>query len=70
MAVQHIFISIKESAPIRNLSLFSIVAVANHQLAHIIESYGTLDIGKHIFVSEQFESNLVDMLMTIHKITP
>ena len=30
MAVKHIFISINESAPIRNLTLFSIVAVDNH----------------------------------------
>ena len=36
MAVQHTFISIYESAPIRNLTLFSIVAVDNHQLAQII----------------------------------
>ena len=37
------FISINESALIRNLTLFSIIAVDNHQLAQII--------GKHIFVS-------------------
>ena len=33
----HIF-SINESAPIRNLTLYSIVVVDNHQLAQIIES--------------------------------
>ena len=38
MAVQHIFISINESALVRNLTLFSIVAVDNHQLAQIIAS--------------------------------
>ena len=51
MAVQHTFISINERAPIRNLTLFSIAAVDNHQLAQIIESYGTPVVGKHIFVS-------------------
>ena len=35
MAVQHIFIS--KSAPIRNRTLFSIVAVDNHQRAQIIK---------------------------------
>jgi hypothetical protein len=38
MAVQHIFISINESALIRNLTLFSIISVDNYQLAQIIES--------------------------------
>ena len=38
MEVQNTFISINESAPIRNLTLFGIVAVDNHQLAQIIES--------------------------------
>ena len=38
MAVQHILISINESALIYNLTLFSIIAVDNHQLAQIIES--------------------------------
>jgi hypothetical protein len=38
MTAQHIFISINESALIRNLNLFSIVAVDNYQLAQIIES--------------------------------
>jgi len=37
-AVQHTFISINESAHIRNRTLFSIVAVDNHQLAQIVES--------------------------------
>ena len=53
MAVQHTFISTNESGPIRNLTLFSIVAVDNHQPAQIIESYGTPVIGKHIFVSRE-----------------
>jgi hypothetical protein len=53
MAVKHIFISINESALIRNLTLFSIVAVDNHQVAQIIESYGTPVVGKHIFVSDE-----------------
>ena len=35
MAVQHIFISIKESTLIINSTLFSIVAVDNHQLAQL-----------------------------------
>ena len=43
------FISI-ENAPIRNLTLFSIVAVDNHQLVQIIKSLGTPVVGKHIFV--------------------
>ena len=51
MAVQHTFISINKSAPIRNLTLFSIVAVDNHQRAQIIESLGTPVVGKYIFVS-------------------
>jgi hypothetical protein len=51
MAVQHTFISINKSAPIRNLTLFSIVAVENQQLAQIIESLGMPVVGKHIFVS-------------------
>ena len=38
MAVQNIFISIDKSALLRNLTLFGIVAIDNHQLAHIIES--------------------------------
>jgi hypothetical protein len=38
MAVQHIFISINESTLIRNLILFSIIAIDNFQLAQIIES--------------------------------
>ena len=50
VAVQHTFISIKESALIRNRVLFSIVAVDNYQLAPIIESYGKPVVGKHIFV--------------------
>ena len=45
MAVQHIFISINESALVRNLTLFSIVAVDNYQLARIIKSYGTSVVG-------------------------
>ena len=53
MAVQHIFISINEIAPVRNLTLFIIVAVDNHQLAQIIESWGTPVVGKHIFVWEE-----------------
>ena len=40
MGVQGIFISINKSAPIINLTLFSIVAVDNHQLAQIIKSIG------------------------------
>ena len=51
MTVQHTFISTNETAPIRNITLFSIVAVDNHQLAQVIESYGTPVVGKHIFVS-------------------
>ena len=51
MAVLHTFISINESALIRNLTLFSIFAVDNHQLAQIIESWETPVDGKHIFVS-------------------
>ena len=51
MAVQHLFISIDKSAPIRNLTFFSIVAVNNHQLAQIIENWGMPLVGKHIFVS-------------------
>jgi len=51
MAVQHIFISINESALIRNHTLFSIVAVDNHQLVQIIESDRTPVVAKHIFVS-------------------
>ena len=51
MAVQHTLISINESALIRNLAIFSIVAVDNHQLAQIIiESKGMPVVGKHIFV--------------------
>jgi hypothetical protein len=38
MAVQDIFISINETAPIRNLTLFSIVPVDNRQVEQIIES--------------------------------
>jgi hypothetical protein len=38
MAAEHIFIPVYESAPIRNLTLLSIVAVDNHQLEQIIES--------------------------------
>ena len=38
MVVQYIFISINESALIRNLTLFSIVSVDNHHLAQFIES--------------------------------
>ena len=38
MAEKHTFISINESAHIRNCTLFDIVAVDNHQLAQIIES--------------------------------
>jgi hypothetical protein len=38
MAVQHTFISIYESAPLRNLPLFKIVAVDNHHIVQIIES--------------------------------
>ena len=52
MAVQHTFISIYESAPIINLTLFSIVAVDNHQLAQIIKSYGMPVVGKHILYQE------------------
>ena len=37
-AVENLFISINEIAPIRNLTLFSIVALNSHQLAQIIES--------------------------------
>ena len=37
MAVEHIFLSINEILPIRNLPLCSIVAVDNYQLAQIIE---------------------------------
>jgi hypothetical protein len=50
MAVKHTFISINGSAHIRNRTLFRIIAVDNHQLAQIIESYGTPVVGKHIFV--------------------
>ena len=51
MAVQHIFISISKSALIRNLTLFSILAVDNHQLVQIIKSLGTPVVGKHFSVS-------------------
>jgi hypothetical protein len=51
MAVKHIFISINESALIRNLTLFSIFAVDKHQLAQIIDSWVKPFVGKHIFVS-------------------
>ena len=52
MAVQHTFISINESTPISNRTLFIIIAVDNHQLAQIIET-GTPVVGKHIFVSRE-----------------
>jgi hypothetical protein len=38
MAVLYIFISINESALLRNPTLFSTVTVDNHQLAQMIES--------------------------------
>ena len=38
IGVQHMFIYINESAQIRNLTLFSIVAVDSHHLVKIIES--------------------------------
>ena len=40
MAVQYTSISINESEPIKNLTLFNIVAVDNHQLAQIIRKLG------------------------------
>ena len=57
MAVQHTFIYIYESAPIRNLTLFSIVAVNNQQLAEIMPF-----VGKHIFVSGETLSTSADTI--------
>ena len=56
MAVQYTFISINKSALIRNLTLFSIVAVDNHQLAQIIEIGERLLLGSKFLYQEELLS--------------
>ena len=65
MAVQHIFISINESAPIRNFTLFSIVAVDSHNLCRLLKvrecllSESTFLYRGHITVHTSFASLFV-----------